>query len=70
MAAKTAPVIPLTPVELDDRRLAVEGAIGTLRIEALELDAVPRGILDRYAQGEIPLDELSRLIHAYTAEIV
>jgi len=69
MAAKTAPVIPLTPAELDDRRLAVEGAIGTLRIEALELEAVPRAVLDRYAQGEIPLDEMSRLIHEYTATI-
>jgi hypothetical protein len=70
MAATTAPVIPLAPAELDDRRLAVESAIGSLRIEALELDAVPNRILEQYAKGEIPLGEMSRLIHEYTATIV
>jgi hypothetical protein len=70
MAVETTPVIPLTPSEADDRRLAVENAIGTLRIENLELDTIPHRILERYAQGEIPLDEMSRLIHEYTAAIV
>jgi hypothetical protein len=70
MAATTASVVTLTPAELDDRRLAVENAIGTLRIEGLELDAVPNRILNQYAQGEIPLDEMSRLIHEYTAAIL
>jgi Antitoxin VbhA len=69
MAIATTPVIPLTPLEADDRRLAVENAIGTLRIENLELDMTTHRILDRYAQGEIPLDEMSRLIHEYTAAI-
>jgi hypothetical protein len=70
MAATTATVIALTPKELDDRRLAVESAIGSLRIEALELDAVPNRILEQYAQGEISFDEMSRLIHEYSATIV
>ena len=69
MAAVTTSVIPLTPAELDYRRLAVENAIGTLRIEGMELDSIPHRILEQYAQGEIPLDEMSRLIHVYTATI-
>ena len=70
MAATTPTVIALTAKELDDRRLAVESAIGSLRIEALELDAVPNRILKQYAQGEISLDEMSRLVRDYTATIV
>jgi hypothetical protein len=70
MAAANALMVPLAPAALDDRRLAVESAIGSLRIEALELDAVPNRILEQYAQGEIPLDEMSRLVHEYTATIV
>jgi len=70
MAGAPTSVIPLTPAELDNRRLAVENAIGTLRIEGLELDPTPNRILQQYAKGEIPLDEMSRLIHEYTAGIV
>jgi hypothetical protein len=70
MAATTAPVITLTPAELDDRRLAVENTIGTLRIENMEPDETTKRILFRYAQGEITLDEMSRLIHEHTATIV
>jgi hypothetical protein len=70
MAAATSSVIALTPKEPDDRRLAVESAMGSLRIEALDLDAIPHRILEQYAQGEISMDEMSPLIHAYTATIV
>jgi hypothetical protein len=70
MAVETASVTSLTPAERDDRRLAVENAVGSLRIEAMELEAVPSRILERYAQGEIPLDEMSRLIHEYTSTIL
>jgi hypothetical protein len=70
MAAITAPVISLTPAELDNRRLAVENAIGTLRIENMELDTVPHLVLEQYAQGEISLDEMSRQIHEHTAAIL
>jgi hypothetical protein len=70
MAASTAPIISTSSQELDSRRLAVENAIGTLRIEGLELDSVPRRILDRYVLGEISLDEMSRLVHEHTAAIL
>jgi len=70
MAAATAPVITLTPAELDERRLAVENAIGTLRIEGLEIDKIPHRIFEQFAQGAISLDEMSRQIHEYTASIV
>jgi Antitoxin VbhA len=70
MAAATAPVIPLTPAELDDRRLAVENAIGTMRIEDLEPDETTKQILYRYANGEIELPETNRLLDEYSRTIV
>ena len=70
MNVETAPINLLDQSELEDRRLAVENAIGSLRIEDLELDTIPQRILEQYAQGEIPLDEMSRLIHEYTAAII
>jgi len=69
MAATTTPVVKLTPTELDERRLAVENTIGTLRIEGMELDAIPNRILNEFAKGEISLDEMSRLIHEFSATI-
>jgi len=69
MAVGIAPSGKLAPAELDERRLAVESAIGSLRMESLELDSVSRRILERYANGEIPLDEMSRLIHEHTASM-
>jgi hypothetical protein len=65
MAVTTAPVISLTPAELDDRRLAVENAIGTMRIEDLEPDETTQQILFRYAKGEIELSEANRLLDEY-----
>ena len=65
MATATAPVIILTPAELDDRRLAVENAIGTMLIEDLEPDETTRKILSRYATGEIELSEMNRLLDNY-----
>jgi hypothetical protein len=70
MAAATAPVITLTPAELDDRRLAVENAIGTMRIEDLEPDETTKQILYRYANGEIELPEANRLLDEYSRTIV
>jgi hypothetical protein len=66
MAAATAPVITLTPAELDERRLAVDNAIGTMRIENLEPDETTKQILSRYASGEIELPEMNRLLDEYT----
>jgi hypothetical protein len=60
----------LSPEELDERRLAVENAIGSLRIEKLELDAEERQIFDRFAQGEISLDEMDSLVEQMTATIL
>jgi hypothetical protein len=70
MAAANAPVITLTPAELDDRRLAVENAIGTMRIEDLEPDETTKQILYRYANGEIELPETNRLLDEYSRTIV
>ena len=70
MAAANAPVITLTPAELDDRRLAVENAIGTMRIEDLEPDETTKQILYRYANGEIELPEANRLLDEYSRTIV
>jgi hypothetical protein len=70
MTPATASVTSLSPAELDERRLAVESAVGSLRIEGMELEAVPSRILERYALGEILLDEMTRLIHEYTATIL
>jgi hypothetical protein len=66
MAATTASVATLTPAELDDRRLAVENTIGTLRIENMEPDEITKRILYRYAHGEIGLDETNRLLDEYS----
>jgi hypothetical protein len=70
MAAATAPVLTLTPEELDDRRLAVESAIGTMRISDLEPDETTQKILYSYANGEINHEEMSRQIHEYSATIL
>jgi len=55
---------------LDRRRLAVENALGSLRIEEMELDAEERQIFERYARGEISLDEMDRLVEQLTATIL
>jgi hypothetical protein len=69
MAASTPPAFPLTPAELDERRLAVEGTIGTMRLSDMEPDEITQQILYRYAQGEISVDGMSRLIDEYAATI-
>jgi hypothetical protein len=69
MATATAPVITLTPAELDDRRLAVENAIGSMRLSDLEPDETTQKIFYSYANGEIDLNELNRLLHEYSATI-
>jgi hypothetical protein len=66
MAVGTAPVITLSPAELDERRLAIENAIGTMRIEDLEPDETTKKILFRYADGEIDLPETNRLLDEYS----
>ena len=70
MAAATASVIALTPKELDNRRMAVENSIGTMRIEDMEPDEITKQILCRYAGGEIELPEANRLLDEYSQTIV
>ena len=70
MAAATAPVITLTPAELDDRRLAVENTIGTMRIEGLDPDEATMQILNRYASGEIEFSETKRLLRDHSRTIL
>jgi hypothetical protein len=70
MAVATAPVIPLTPVELDDRSLAVENVVGTLRIENMEPDETTMQILKRYREGEIELAEANRLLDEYSRTVL
>lgn len=69
MAAATATAITLTPAELDDCRLAVENAVGTMRIEDLEPDESTQKVLTRYASGEIDLYEMNRLLDNYSSSI-
>jgi hypothetical protein len=69
MTVQTASVKTLSPIELDDRRLAVESAVGSMRIEDLEPDETTRRTLTRYANGEIELVEMNRLLDAYSITI-
>jgi hypothetical protein len=66
----TAPDIKLTRDELDDRRLAVENTVGTMRIEGMEPDETIMQILNSYQQGKIPIEEASRLMHEYSTTIL
>jgi hypothetical protein len=70
MAVATLPVANVTEIELDNRRLAVESALGSLRIEGMELEPEGREILDRFARGEMSLPEMRSAMRAYTATIV
>ncbi len=69
MAVATAPVVSLTPAELDDRRLAVENTIGTMRIEDLEPDETTMQILARYSEGHIGFSEAKHLLREYSRTI-
>jgi hypothetical protein len=40
-----------------------------MRIEGLDLDETTMQIFNRYKQGEISMDETSRLLHEYSATI-
>jgi hypothetical protein len=68
MAIVSATVLPIENAELENRRLAVANAIGTMRIEDLEPDTITQQILFRYANGEIELAEMNRLLDDYCSE--
>jgi len=70
MAAVTASVVPLTPVERDGRSLAVDNVVGTLRIENMEPDETTMQILKRYREGEIDLADANRLFDEYSRTVL
>jgi len=65
MSAATQPVLALTPEEAAERRRAVQSAIGSLRIEGMELEPEEREILERHARGEIDLATMHAQMDAY-----
>ena len=60
----------LTSAELTERRRALDSALGSLRIEGMELEPEGREILERFANGDMSLAEMRNAIRAYTATIV
>jgi hypothetical protein len=56
--------------KLENRRLALESALGSLRIEGMELEPEGREILERFAKGEMSLPEMRDAVRAYTKTIV
>ena len=70
MAVATLPVASVNEIELENRRLALESTLGSLRIEGMELEPEEREILERFARGEISLPEMRNAVRAYTATIV
>jgi len=70
MAVATVPVASVNEIELENRRLAAESALGSLRIEGMELEPEGREILERFVNGEMSLPEMRTAIRAYTATIV
>jgi hypothetical protein len=53
LASATQDTIAITPAEVAKRRHALESALGSLRIEGMELEPEERAILDRHVRGEI-----------------
>jgi hypothetical protein len=69
MISRINPVSKLNAIELSARRLAVENAIGSLRIENMEVDRIVQQIIERYACGDLKLDEMNHCISQYTDTI-
>ena len=65
MASATQNITKLTAEEAANRRLAVEGAIGSLRIEGIEPDCRELEIANQFAQGEIDLATMHAQMDAY-----
>jgi hypothetical protein len=66
MASATTHRVPaLTPEEAAERRRAVQSAIGSLRIEGMELEPGEREILERHVRGEIDLATMRAQMNAY-----
>ena len=65
MASATQNITKLKADEAEVRRLAVEGAIGSLRIEGMEPDARELEIVNQFARGEIDLATMHAQMDAY-----
>jgi hypothetical protein len=65
LASATQNVTKLTAEATAARRLAVEGAIGSLRIEGMEPDARELEIVNEFARGEIDLATMHAQMDAY-----
>jgi len=50
--------VDLRAVERGQRQRNVDNALGSLRIEGLEVDAATRAIMDQYVAGEIGIDQV------------
>jgi hypothetical protein len=70
MASASTSAIPLSPAELEDRLLAVENTIGTLRIEGMDPDGTTLKILARYSGGQIEFSETKRLLREYSRTLL
>jgi hypothetical protein len=65
LANATQSVTKLTAKELAARRLAVESAIGSLRLSGMELEPGEREIVERHARGETDLATMHAQMDAY-----
>ena len=69
MAVDTPSGTTLTADELEARRRAIDSAIGSFRIENMELDPEVRDAAEAYARGEISRAEMDARIDAFTANL-
>jgi len=65
MTQSTQKMKKLTRRELAARRLAVESAIGSLRLSGIEVEAAEREIVERHARGETDLATMKAEMDAY-----
>ncbi len=56
-------------IDIERRRRHVASALGSLRIEGLEVSIEARAIFDRYIMGDIRADEVTAAILARTANL-
>jgi len=63
-------MLTLTEAEKKDRRRAVESVIGTHTMEGIKLDAAVHSIMNRYAEGELTLDEFSAGMDELAAQLL
>ena len=57
----------LTDKERAERRASVSQSLASVRLEGLEPTAEAKAIFERYAEGELTLDEMGQEIQALNA---